>query len=240
MEPPLEQRVPNRWARSSGSAGCGASCSPQVAEAMRLGRRGELLESHRREVTVVFCDLRGFTAFTETAEPEEVMAVLREYHAALGTIIHSRARSSASSATASWCCSTIRCPLHTAIRFFHLLTTVFAISDWTGTIGLPIPSTEVSILDEAGKELPTGQVGEICVRGPQVMKGYWNQPGENAKKRSSTGGCAPATWATWTSGASSRSPTARRTSSSSPASTSIRTKSRTWSCCIRASWKSRP
>ena len=46
-----------------------------------------LLDSHRREVTVVFCDLRGFTAFTETTEPEEAMSVLREYHAALGEII---------------------------------------------------------------------------------------------------------------------------------------------------------
>ena len=47
-----------------------------------------MLESHRRDVTVVFCDLRGFTAFAETAEPEEVMTVLREYHARLGTLIH--------------------------------------------------------------------------------------------------------------------------------------------------------
>ena len=46
-----------------------------------------LLDSHRREVTVVFCDLRGFTAFTETSEPEEAMNVLREYHAALGELI---------------------------------------------------------------------------------------------------------------------------------------------------------
>ncbi len=46
-----------------------------------------LLDSHRREVTVVFCDLRGFTAFTEQTEPEEAMSVLREYHAALGELI---------------------------------------------------------------------------------------------------------------------------------------------------------
>src|SRR5260370_14584880 len=46
-----------------------------------------LLDSHRREVTVVFCDLRGFTAFTEQTEPEEAMNVLREYHAALGELI---------------------------------------------------------------------------------------------------------------------------------------------------------
>jgi class 3 adenylate cyclase/CheY-like chemotaxis protein len=51
------------------------------------GEEGELLRSHRREVTVVFCDLRGFTAFAEIAEPEEVMAVLAEYHACLGNLI---------------------------------------------------------------------------------------------------------------------------------------------------------
>jgi long-chain acyl-CoA synthetase len=55
------------------------------------------------------------------------------------------------------------------------------IADWTGTIGLPIPSTEVSIRDDAGNELPIGSIGEICVRGPQVMKGYWNQPEETEK-----------------------------------------------------------
>jgi adenylate cyclase len=46
-----------------------------------------VLESHRREVTVVFCDLRGFTSFAESSEPEEVMAVLRDYHACLGALI---------------------------------------------------------------------------------------------------------------------------------------------------------
>lgn len=51
------------------------------------GEDGNLLRSHRREVTVVFCDLRGFTAFAETAEPEEVIAVLGEYHACLGALI---------------------------------------------------------------------------------------------------------------------------------------------------------
>lgn len=57
----------------------------QVADLVMAAGHGEsLLDSHRREVTVVFCDLRGFTAFAETAEPEEVMAVLSEYHACLG------------------------------------------------------------------------------------------------------------------------------------------------------------
>jgi class 3 adenylate cyclase len=60
--------------------------SPQVADLIVSGG-ANLLESHRREITVVFCDLRGFTAFAETAEPEEVMGVLREYHAALGALI---------------------------------------------------------------------------------------------------------------------------------------------------------
>ena len=62
--------------------------APQVAQliASSDGHEG-LLDSHRREVTVVFCDLRGFTAFTETTEPEEAMNVLREYHAALDELI---------------------------------------------------------------------------------------------------------------------------------------------------------
>ena len=54
-------------------------------------------------------------------------------------------------------------------------------ADWTGTIGVPIPSTEVAILDDDGSELPLGSVGEISVRGPQVMRGYWNRPDETAK-----------------------------------------------------------
>ncbi len=61
--------------------------SPQLAELMLSTGREHLLESHRREVTVVFCDLRGFTAFSETAQPEEVMGVLGEYHALLGHLI---------------------------------------------------------------------------------------------------------------------------------------------------------
>jgi long-chain acyl-CoA synthetase len=52
--------------------------------------------------------------------------------------------------------------------------------DFNGSIGLPIASTEITIRDEAGAELPLGGVGEICVRGPQVMRGYWNRPDETA------------------------------------------------------------
>jgi long-chain acyl-CoA synthetase len=55
------------------------------------------------------------------------------------------------------------------------------IEDWTGTIGMPIPSTLAVILDDDDEELPMGQVGEICLRGPQVMAGYWNHPEETAK-----------------------------------------------------------
>jgi class 3 adenylate cyclase len=61
--------------------------SPQLAEAILSGGAEDPLKSHRRELTVVFFDLRGFTAFAETAEPEEVMTVLREYHAELGKLI---------------------------------------------------------------------------------------------------------------------------------------------------------
>ncbi|MCA0255056.1 MAG: long-chain-fatty-acid--CoA ligase [Proteobacteria bacterium] len=52
--------------------------------------------------------------------------------------------------------------------------------DFTGTIGLPLPSTDIDIRDEAGLSLPLGDVGEICIRGPQVMPGYWNRPEETA------------------------------------------------------------
>lgn len=55
------------------------------------------------------------------------------------------------------------------------------ISDWTGFIGVPFPSTQATVLDECENELAPGEVGEICVRGPQVMTGYWNQPLETAK-----------------------------------------------------------
>jgi len=55
------------------------------------------------------------------------------------------------------------------------------IKDWTGNIGVPIPNTEAAILDDEGNMLPLGEVGEIAIRGPQVMKGYWNRPDETAK-----------------------------------------------------------
>nr|WP_269931123.1 long-chain fatty acid--CoA ligase [Aminobacter sp. HY435] len=53
--------------------------------------------------------------------------------------------------------------------------------DFTGTIGLPLPSTSIAIRDEDGNDLPLGEVGEICIRGPQVMAGYWNRDDETAK-----------------------------------------------------------
>jgi adenylate cyclase len=62
--------------------------APQLVELIASDQHEQVLESHRREVTVVFCDLRGFTAFAETTEPEEVMQVLREFHSAMGEIIH--------------------------------------------------------------------------------------------------------------------------------------------------------
>ena len=61
--------------------------SPQVAELVINSGDDSFLGSHRREIVVVFCDLRGFTAFAESSEPEEVMGVLREYHTALGELI---------------------------------------------------------------------------------------------------------------------------------------------------------
>ena len=61
--------------------------APQLAELIVARGDENILETHRRDIVVVFCDLRGFTAFAETAEPEEVLELLREYHGALGPIV---------------------------------------------------------------------------------------------------------------------------------------------------------
>jgi len=62
-----------------------------------------------------------------------------------------------------------------------LMSNPLGIAEWTGNIGMPLPSTEAVILDEADREVAIGELGEICVRGPQVMTGYWNHPDETAK-----------------------------------------------------------
>jgi class 3 adenylate cyclase len=62
--------------------------SPQLADLVVSSGDSSFLESHRREITVVFCDLRGFTAFAETVEPEDVLHVLGQYHEALGDLVH--------------------------------------------------------------------------------------------------------------------------------------------------------
>lgn len=61
------------------------------------------------------------------------------------------------------------------------------ISDYNGAVGLPIPSTEIAIRDNKGDDLSVGALGELCVRGPQVMKGYWKQPAETAEVMTSDG-----------------------------------------------------
>jgi adenylate cyclase len=83
----LEQRVEQQLAQLDRLERLKRFFSPQLAELIVSGETEDPLKSHRREITVVFLDLRGFTAFAETAEPEEVMGVLREYHAAMGRLI---------------------------------------------------------------------------------------------------------------------------------------------------------
>lgn len=61
------------------------------------------------------------------------------------------------------------------------------LKEYNGAIGLPISSTEVSLRDDEGKEVPLGQPGELCIRGPQVMAGYWNRPDETAKVMTADG-----------------------------------------------------
>ena len=83
----LERRVAEQVAQLERLGRLKRFFSPQLAELIVAGGAADPLKTHRREVTVVFVDLRGFTAFAETAEPEEVMGVLREYHAAMGRLI---------------------------------------------------------------------------------------------------------------------------------------------------------
>ena len=83
----LEQRVAEQVAQLERLGRLKRFFSPQLAELIVAGGADDPLKTHRREITVVFLDLRGFTAFAETAEPEEVMGVLREYHAEMGRLI---------------------------------------------------------------------------------------------------------------------------------------------------------
>jgi adenylate cyclase len=84
----LEQRVTQQLSEIERMSRLKRFLSPQVAELILSSGDDRVLDSHRRDVTVMFCDLRGFTAFAESAEPEEVMSLLREYHACAGTLIH--------------------------------------------------------------------------------------------------------------------------------------------------------
>jgi class 3 adenylate cyclase len=83
----LEQRVAEQVSEIERIGRLKRFLPPQIAKLVASSHDERMLESHRRAVTVLFCDLRGFTAFSETSEPEEVMLVLREYHTALGVLV---------------------------------------------------------------------------------------------------------------------------------------------------------
>lgn len=83
----LEQRVQQQVAELDRLGRLKGFFSPQIAELIVSGEADDPLKTHRRELTVVYLDLRGFTAFAESAEPEEVMEILHEYHAAMGKLI---------------------------------------------------------------------------------------------------------------------------------------------------------
>jgi len=84
----LEQRVADQLVEIDRMGRLRRFLAPQIAEVILSEGNERVLESHRRDISVVFCDLRGFTAFSETSEPEEVMSVLSGYHAVLGGLIH--------------------------------------------------------------------------------------------------------------------------------------------------------
>jgi adenylate cyclase len=84
----LEQRVVEQLMQIERVSRLKRFLSPQITELILSSSPHDALASHRRQVTIAFCDLRGFTAFSEIAEPEEVMTVMREYHATLGSLVH--------------------------------------------------------------------------------------------------------------------------------------------------------
>jgi adenylate cyclase len=84
----LEQRVEDQVGALERMGRLRRFLSPQIAELIVSSGDESFLQSHRCDITVVFCDLRGFTSFAETAEPEDVISVLNEYHAALGDLVH--------------------------------------------------------------------------------------------------------------------------------------------------------
>jgi class 3 adenylate cyclase len=83
----LEQRVADQVGEIERMGRLRRFLPPQVADLIVASGSEKQLESHRREITALFCDLRGFTGFSESADPEDVMALLRDYHAAIGQII---------------------------------------------------------------------------------------------------------------------------------------------------------
>ena len=84
----LEQRVTDQVSEIERMGKLRRFLPPQVADLIVASGTEKQLESHRREITALFCDLRGFTGFSESSDPEDVMALLREYHAAIGEIIN--------------------------------------------------------------------------------------------------------------------------------------------------------
>jgi class 3 adenylate cyclase len=84
----LEQRVADQVAEIERMGRLRRFLPPQVADLILASGTEKQLESHRREITALFCDLRGYTGFSESADPEDVMALLREYHTAIGKIIY--------------------------------------------------------------------------------------------------------------------------------------------------------
>ena len=84
----LEQRVTDQVSEIERMGRLRRFLPPQVADLIVTSGTEKQLESHRREITALFCDLRGFTGFSESSDPEDVMALLREYHAAIGEIIN--------------------------------------------------------------------------------------------------------------------------------------------------------
>lgn len=110
----LEERVQEQVTKIERLGRLKRFLPPQVAELILTSGDDRVLDSHRREVTVLFCDLRGFTAFSETSEPEGTSCANITRRSA-PSFTNSRERSNISQATASWRCSMIPCPVRSRV-----------------------------------------------------------------------------------------------------------------------------
>ena len=163
----LEQRVTDQVAEIERVGRLKRFLAPQIAELVISSGDGRVLESHRRDISVVFCDLRGFTAFAESTEPEEVMTVLREYHATLGTIVRTF-EGTLERFTGDGVMVLFNDPLPCPDPPRQALRMAIEMRRCVGDLSVK--------WRKYGHDLGFDAAGELLIRGECLFSGYWRDP----------------------------------------------------------------